>query len=316
MKNAFFFFKKTKETLVREHRRRDVLSSCTCCRRRVCCLTTEMNSKTATSQSCYSVSLSVFSSVQIIFSHIFYCCLLTLFSLWTLIQWHFCHNHVWNWCSVSLKCLKHHHRMVKLKHLDYYCCFLTWKLSESLHHISFCVGSQCSSTTRFNNFCFFFFLILHLKFACLHARTHSMLIVFNVKQSIQCYTIHKLFEIGNEWIKNGTYFMSFWCPLVVLQLQVDIQYLFFFFVFFSHSSLNEWFWWRRQHFSFYLSGNNTQVSCTVTATLPNSSCPSWSSRQVFTVKNWWTEHEPNDGSTKSAKMRKCWALFMGKYKTQ
>lgn len=59
--------------------------------------------------------LQFFWSVQIIFSRVFYCCFspstcprhsFRTFYL-TVKVWHFCHDHVWNWCSVILKCSKH-----------------------------------------------------------------------------------------------------------------------------------------------------------------------------------------------------------------
>lgn len=66
--------------------------------------------------------------------------------------WHFCYDHIWNWCSVSLKCSKHYHWAVNYsKHLDYYCyCFLTWNPSESLHTTCRLVSGPSLSTTCFS----------------------------------------------------------------------------------------------------------------------------------------------------------------------
>lgn len=48
----------------------------------------------------------------------------------------FCNHCVWKRCSVDSKCSKHCHWMVSCNnHLDYYCCFFTWK--QSWHYISF-----------------------------------------------------------------------------------------------------------------------------------------------------------------------------------
>lgn len=103
----------------------------------------------------YSVSLSsAFPSVQIIFSPIlFFFFFVRFFTRKALASAYltvkFC-NHGVQWI---LKCSKHHWT-VAIKHLDYYCCFLTWKPSRSPH------------TTFLSH-------LVHLKLPCLHTTLNN-----------------------------------------------------------------------------------------------------------------------------------------------
>lgn len=155
MKNVFFFFflkKKTNETLLLESEGGGTASSsCTRCRR-VHCLTTEnvfhMNSeKTATSQSCYSVSLSsFFFDLYRLYSVVYF--IVVFFSLYSQSPRHSFRTFYltvkfdisatimsetgvrWIWSAQSICRWTVNHS----KHLDYYCCcFLTWNPSKSLH---------------------------------------------------------------------------------------------------------------------------------------------------------------------------------------
>lgn len=78
---------------------------------------------------------------------------------------------------VELGCSKHRRWTVRLRHLDYYCCFLTWKLSTSLHTNFFLL---CSIPVLVHDCLTPFFL----KFACLHARPH--ILIYAQQQPTQC----------------------------------------------------------------------------------------------------------------------------------